>query len=104
MPLKFPQNVKIWNSLREDIPREDQMDVDDGSSRLQYKKLKSFILTVLSEFKNQTDLKPELLEMLKSFIMLTEKMIILRLYTQYSELLSIFESLKDILVSTDSFL
>ena len=80
------------------------MDVEDGSSRLQYKKLKSFILTVLSEFKNQTDLKPELLEMLKSFIMLTEKMIILRLYTQYSELLSIFESLKDILVSTDSFL
>jgi hypothetical protein len=106
MHIQFPDNIKMWNSSFESTAFTSKQNQGELSK---FKLLTIFILDFMSNLKNEsrTMFKKNFEEysgFLVSIILMSKKMILLGFFTEYSNFVTIYDALIEILIATDEII
>ena len=102
MRSQYPSNVKLWNPVKSELmPVEDKSKINSQ----EYTKLKEYLLSFLKgvNSKTSTTLTEDVSEFFLSIIILSRKMTLLGFFQDYDEFVTIFESLVEMLLITDTY-
>jgi hypothetical protein len=102
MNIKFPDNIKLWSGVE-----KNSLAVNNklAGSLDKFEELKTYLLKFMSNIRMKSGprLREDYSEFLLSTIVMCRKMILLGFFNDYSNFVTIFEALVEVLILTDEF-